>query len=203
VSQRVRIFAMAGFVALLAVCGGFLLLSRGQGSTSATVNVIKPLHPVKHHVRPTAKTMPRKATVVPKKKARPAHAKKRKVVTPAVIDGMPGTLALALHTNEVVVVALYAPRSSVDALAMAEARQGAGQAGAGFVALNVTNEKTAAPLTSLLTTGASAADRVLDDPAVLIFQRPRTLFVRLSGYTDRDTVAQAAINAAASPPAQS
>jgi len=198
VSQRVRILAVAAFVALLALCGGFLLLSGGQGSTGAAVKQIKPLHPVKHHVRSTA---PKKTTAVPKRKRRAVHAKTRKVVTPAVIDGMPGTLALALHTHEVVVVALYAPRSSVDALAMAEARQGAAQAGAGFVPLDVTNEKIAAPLTSLLTTGASAADRVLDDPAVLVFQRPRTLFVRLSGYTDRDTVAQAAINAAA--PAQS
>ncbi len=110
---------------------------------------------------------------------------------------MPGSLALELQTHEVVVVALYAPKSSIDALVLGEARQGAAAAGAGFVALNVTNEKIAAPLTSLLTTGASAADRVLDDPAVLVFQRPRMLFVRLSGYTDRDTVAQAATNAAA------
>ena len=196
---------MAGFVAVLALCGGFLLLTHGQGSTGATVTQIKPLHPVKRHVRSSVKATPKKvaAVAVAKKKARPTHARKRKVVTPAVIDGMPGTLALALTTHDVVVVALYAPHSSVDTLALAEARQGAAQAGAGFVALDVTNEKIAAPLTSLLTTGASAADRVLDDPAVLVFQRPRTLFVRLSGYTDRDTVAQAATNAAAAPPAQS
>ena len=130
-SQRVRILAVAAFVALLALCGGFLLLSGGQGSTGATVKQIKPLHPVKRHVRSTAKVTPKKAAVVHKKqKARPVHAKKRKVVTPAVIDGMPGTLALALQRYEVVVVSLYAPRSSVDAIAMAEARQGAGQAGA-------------------------------------------------------------------------
>jgi len=30
---------------------------------------------------------------------------------------------------------------------------------------------------------------------VLVFQRPRTLFVRLNGFADRDTVAQAAANA--------
>ena len=41
----------------------------------------------------------------------------------------------------------------------------------------------------------TAADRVLDGPAVLVFQRPRTLFVRLNGFADRDTVAQAAANA--------
>ena len=59
----------------------------------------------------------------------------------------------------------------------------------------MTSEKVAAPLTSLLTGGATPADRVLDDPAVLVFQSPKTLYVRLSGWTDRDTVAQAAENA--------
>jgi hypothetical protein len=196
VSQRVRILAVAAFVALLAVGGGFFLLGGGQGSPDAATQ-IKPLHPVKRHANKAKKT-----NAAPRKSRR-AHVKKR-TATVAVIDGMPAALALELQTHEVVVVALYAPRSSVDSIVMGEARQGAAQAGAGFVALNVTNEKIAAPLTSLLTTGASVADRVLDDPAVLVFQRPRTLFVRLSGYTDRDTVAQAAINAAAAPaPAQS
>ena len=59
----------------------------------------------------------------------------------------------------------------------------------------MSNERVAAPLTSLLTGGASAADRVLDDPAVLVFTRPKTLYVRLSGWNDRDTVAQAVENA--------
>ena len=33
---------------------------------------------------------------------------------------------------------------------------------------------------------------------MLVFQRPRTLFVRFNGFADRDTVAQAAANAASS-----
>jgi hypothetical protein len=172
-------------VVLLAVGGGLFLLSRGQGSGNAAVPVIKPLHPVKHHARSLAKA--------PAKKARKA----KKARTPSVIDGMPGVLAVALRGNPVVVVALYAPNSSVDAVAREEARQGAALAGAGFVALDVSNDKVAAPLTSLLTGAATAADRVLDDPAVLIFQQPKTLFVRFNGFTDRDTVAQAAENAAA------
>ena len=76
-----------------------------------------------------------------------------------------------------------------------EARQGAGISGAGFVALNIEDNRAAAPLTALLSGAATAADRVLDDPAVLVFKRPKTLFVRFNGYTDRDTVAQAAANA--------
>ena len=188
-TQRVRMFAAAGLVAVLALAGGLLFLSRGQSATPAAVKQIKPLHPVKHHRHAPARAKTKtKATT----KHRVAAAKK----LPAVIDGMPAALALALRSNSVVVVALYAPDSSVDAMARDETRQGAAAAGAGFVALDVSNEKVAAPLTSLLTGGATAADRVLDDPAVLVFQAPRTLFVRLNGWTDRDTVAQAATNAA-------
>jgi hypothetical protein len=178
-------------VVFLALGGGLLLLTRGQSSGNAAVPVIKPLHPVKKHAKSLAKATAKKA----KKATKAKRATARR--TPSVIDGMPGTLALALRRNPVVVVSLYAPKSSVDAVARDEARQGAALAGAGFVALNVANDKVAAPLTSLLTGAATAADRVLDDPAVLIFQQPKTLFVRFNGYTDRDTVAQAAVNAGA------
>jgi hypothetical protein len=195
-----RIFAAAGLVAVLALGGGFMLLGRGP-SEPAAAPVIKPLHPVKKH-RAAAKKAPlaarkakAKAKVVVKPKAKPAPKPRPKHV-PAVIDGMPSALALALRDGEpVVVAALYAPGSSVDELARAEAQAGARAAGVPFVALDVTSEKVAAPLTSLLTGGASAADRVLDDPAVLVFKSPKTLFVRLSGWNDRDTVAQAVANA--------
>jgi len=186
-------FAVAGLVAVLALAGGLLFLSRGQTATPAAP-VIKPLHPVKHPHTPARAKAKAKATTA-KAKAAPKHRAAAVKKLPAVIDGMPSALALALRSNSVVVVALYAPDSSVDAMARDEARQGAAAAGAGFVALDVSNERVAAPLTSLLTGGATAADRVLDDPAVLVFQAPRTLFVRLSGWNDRDTVAQAATNA--------
>ena len=165
---------------MLALGGGLLLLSRGQSSSSAAAPVIKPLHPVKHHLR-----------------SQTAAPKKAKARTPVVIDGMPGTLAVALRARPVVVVALYAPGAAVDLAARDEAQQGAALAGAGFVALDVSDNKVAAPLTALLTGAATAADRVLDDPAVLVFQAPKTLFVRFNGFTDRDTVAQAAENAGA------
>jgi len=198
-----RIFAAAGLVAVLALGGGFMLLGRGPSEPSAAP-VIKPLHPVKKHPAKNpaaakkaplaAKKAKPKAKVVAKPKAKPAPKPKQKHV-PAVIDGMPSALALALRGGPVVVAALYAPGSSVDELARGEAQAGARAAGVPFVALDVTSERVAAPLTSLLTGGASAADRVLDDPAVLVFKSPKTLFVRLSGWNDRDTVAQAVANA--------
>ena len=172
-------------MAFLALGGGLLLLTRGQSSGSAAVPVIKPLHPVK------------KQRAKKKSLAKASTKKAKKARTPVVIDGMPGTLAVALRSNPVVVAELYSPKSSVDATAREEARQGAALAGAAFVALDVSNDKVAAPLTALLTGAATAADRVLDDPAVLVFQAPKTLFVRFNGFTDRDTIAQAAVNAGA------
>ncbi|MGZ4256429.1 MAG: hypothetical protein ACXVRE_01535 [Gaiellaceae bacterium] len=197
-SLRARKFAAGGLVAVLALAGGYLFLGRGQSSTPAAVPVIKPLHPVgKHRALAASATKPKaKAKAKPAAKPKAPARPKKKRALPAVINGMPATLALALRSHSVVVVALYAPDSDVDKMAREEAQEGAAQAGAGFVALDVSNEKVAAPLTSLLTGGATAADRVLDDPAVLVFQAPSTLFVRLNGWTDRDTVAQAAANAA-------
>jgi hypothetical protein len=198
---------------MVALMGGFMLLGRGQSSSSAATPVIKPLHPVKKHVVKTAApkakapakkvvaTTPTKKVVVKTTvKTAPKHVTaakaKPKVHVPAVIDGMPSALALALRSHSVVVVSLYTPDASVDSMATDEARHGALAAHVGFVAFNVADEKIVSPLSSVLTGAPTPADRVLDGPAVLVFVRPKALFVRLNGFADRDTVAQAAANAA-------
>jgi hypothetical protein len=189
-SPRVRILSAAFGLAVLALAGGFLLLGH-QGSSSAAVRQIKPLHPVKK--KPAVAVASKKALA---SKVAVKHAAKPKRKRPAVIDGMPAGLALALRSHRVAVVSLYTPGASVDVMATAEARQGAALGGAGFVALSVADENVVSPLASLLTAARTPADRVLDGPAVLVFQRPHTLFVRLNGFADRETVAQAAVNAA-------
>jgi hypothetical protein len=185
-SPRVRILAAAGFAAMLALLGGFLLFGGGQSASSAAVPVIKPLHPVKKNVVAPAKA-PKKVAV--KAAVRP------KARVPAVIGGMPAALALSLRSHSVVVVSLYTPGASVDALATDEARHGALAAHVGFVSFDVADEKVVSPLSSLLTGAPTPADRVLDGPAALVFVRPNRLFVRFNGFADRDTVAQAALNA--------
>ena len=191
-SPRVRILAAALFLAVAALAAGFLLLGRSPSSSQAAVKTIKPLHPVKTPAKKAAKQPVKVAAKPVRRVAKP----KVPATRPAVIDGMPASLAHALALHDVVVVSLYAPRSAVDALATDEAKHGAALAGVGFVAFNVSDEKIVSPLTSLLTGAQTAADRVLDGPAVLVFLRPRTLFVRFNGFADRDTVAQAAANAA-------
>ena len=190
-SPRLRILGAVA-VALLALAGGYLLLGGSTGSSTAAVETIKPLHPVKKHVVATKK-QPAPAA---KKVTTAVKAKPKRKPAPAVIDGMPATLALALRSHRVVVVSLYTPGASVDAMATEEAKHGAALAGAGFVSFNVADDKVVAPLSSLLTAAPTPADRVLDGPAVLVFERPSSLFVRFNGFADRDTVAQAAANAA-------
>jgi hypothetical protein len=193
-SPRVRILAAASVLAVLALAGGFLLLGRSSTSNAA-VEAIKPLHPVKKKAAAPAKKPAQKvaAKIMVKHAAKAKPARK----LPAVINGMPAALARALRSHGVVIVSLYTPGASVDAMATEEARHGATLAGAGFVAFSVGDEKVVSPLASLLTGAPTAADRVLDGPAVLVFHRPSSLFVRFNGFTDRDTVAQAAVNAAA------
>jgi len=198
-SPRVRILAAAIFLAVAALAAGFMLLGGNPSSSQAAVKTIEPLHPVskaaKKAVKPKAKVPAKPAKKLAPRPVKKA-AKPKLAAGPAVIDGMPAALAHAFASHAVVVVSLYAPRSSVDAMATDEAKHGAALAGAGFVAFSVANERVVSPLTSLLTGAQTAADRVLDGPAVLVFQRPRTLFVRFNGFADRDTVAQAAANAA-------
>ena len=99
-------------------------------------------------------------------------------------DRVPRALTNALARHDVVVVAWFAP---LDAAAMAAARTGAQQAGAGFVRVNVMTEPTAI---------AFAEDHGgLESPAVFVFTRGPKLRTRLPGTPDRDVVAQAAANA--------
>ena len=57
----------------------------------------------------------------------------------------------------------------------------------GFLAINVFNEPQVRPLTQLL--------GELPSPSLLVYNRPNTLYVRIDGFSDRQTVAQAAVNA--------
>ena len=193
-NSRARVFALCGLVAMFALLGGVLFLHHGP-SASQAAPVIKPLHPVKKHLR-------RHVAPAKTKKAAKPVAKKAPKKQPAVVDGMPRALADALARHAVVVLSLVAPDSAVDDMAEREAEAGADQADAGFVSISVTNDKAVTALTALVATSQTPTDRLLDDPALLVFQRPNKLFVRFNGYVDAQTVAQAAVNAAPEPVVQ-
>jgi len=201
-SPQLRIFALVG--ALAAVGAALAMFTLGRGSAEpiaaapAAPKAAQPAAPTK----PAASKTPVSKTAVPKAAAAkpvapPAKAAAKPKPRPAAAappknpplapSGFPAAVDAALRSHEVVVVSLYVPGARVDQLAIDEARAGAALGGAGFVALNVLEEKTAKPLLAKLGT--------LEDPSLLVVKRPGVVALRMSGFVDRDTVAQAAANA--------
>ena len=85
------------------------------------------------------------------------------------------------------VVSLVVPGSAIDELAAGEAKAGAKLGGAGYLALNVLNERVAHALLAKLD-GPK-------EPSVLV-KHSGEVALALEGFVDRETVAQAAANAA-------
>ncbi len=170
----------------------------GRHSTPATAPPIV----IKHHPfgpgaakhRTTTRTpVVARTTAKPTVSKAPAVRVRHAVVRPAVdraalAAGLPLSIARALAQHSVVVVELYDPQSEVDGIAYGEAQAGAQAAGVGFLSLSVLGHDV-----SKLT---QKFGEVLPDPGVLVYARPATLALRLGGFVDRDTVAQAATNAA-------
>jgi hypothetical protein len=148
--------------------------------------VAKATAPARPKAKVKAPAKPKVAPVpaAPVRKPNPVGVRKG---DPVDSHGLPIVLSRALARNPVTVVALYDPRAELDELALAEARAGAADANVGFLAINVFNEPEVRPLTQLL--------GVLTSPSLLVYKRPNTLFVRIDGFSDRQTVAQAAANA--------
>jgi hypothetical protein len=189
-SPRLSVVAPVAGLCVLALGAGFFFMSRGQESSQAASGLSS--QQLVQRAAANRKTVsPKKAAATattPKRSVAPKPKPKPKRIDHTLNAGLPSTISSAFWGRKVVVVALYAPDVPLDEMAVAEARAGASAAGVGFVALNVLQESQARPLTKLL--------GVLEDPGVLVFRRPGDLFLRLSGYADQQTVAQAARNAA-------
>ena len=200
-SPPVRYAALLGLLAAVLIGGGMTMLGHG-GSTGSTAPQVIKHHPfgpgVKHQAaptvpkkqaamptHPTSTAKPKGAQAAPRVKAPPQPSA---AVQAALAAGLPAPVARALGEHPVVVVSLYNPYSQVDGIAFAEARAGAQLAGVGFVPLNVLSQTQVEKLTEQL--------GLLPDPGLLVYRRPATLVVRISGFADKETVAQAAQNAA-------
>ena len=192
-SPPVRYAALLGLLFAVLAAGGMLVMGHG-GKAVATPHVIK-----HHPFGPGAKT---KTGVVPKTHSTKAGKAKAKATVPAapkaperpsvviaaLAAGLPAPIANALGRHQTVVVSLYNPYSKVDGISFAEARAGARLAGVGFVPLSVLSEAQIGNLTQML--------GLLPDPGLLVYIRPGTLVAKISGFADKETVAQAAQNAA-------
>ena len=176
---RARPLVVLLFLFVAAAAAALLVLQRqhtgDSGSSSAKPAVTA------HRLRSKPAPAHRSASARPKPKPKP-----KKVVAPT--DQLPRAIRLALAADRVVVVALYDPRAKIDGTAMREARAGAEKAGSSFVPVDVRDNGDVDSL--------NAKYGVLQDPAVLVLRPPGSLVVRIDGFADRETVAQAALNAA-------
>jgi hypothetical protein len=182
-SPPVRYAALLGLLAAVLIGGGTTMLGSGE-DTEAVPHAINP-HPFGKKKPAAAAAKPKTPTPAapPVRKAPPRPSL---AVTAALEAGLPAPLARAFGRHQVVVVSLYNPYSQVDGIAFAEARAGAQLAGVGFVPLNVLSKAEVGKLTEQL--------GLLPNPGLLIYVRPATLVARISGFADKETVAQAAQN---------
>jgi hypothetical protein len=194
-SPPIRYAALAALLAAVLIGSGLTMMGHGESAVATP-------HVIKHHPFGPGVKKPAKAAVAPKKhSAKAAKAKatptapaapkapvQPSAVIAALAAGLPNVIATALGRHQTVVVALYNPYSQVDGIAFAEARAGAKLAGVGFVPLNVLSGAQVGKLTQML--------GLLPDPGLLVYIRPGTLVARISGFADKETVAQAAQNAA-------
>jgi hypothetical protein len=192
-SPPIRYAALCALLASVVIGGGLMMLGQKSERAVATPHVINK-HPfgVKKHATTTTKKTTPAATTKPKPQAvqaTPAKAPEQpSAVIAALAAGMPAPIAKALGKHPIVVVSLYNPYSEVDGIAFAEARAGAQMAKVGFLPLSVLSQAQVGKLTEQL--------GLLPDPGLLVYARPGNLVARISGFADKETVAQAAQNAA-------
>ena len=170
-SPPIRIFAFVGVLAALGLAVFFFVMGRSAAeSTTDTPLVTQPV---------TLSTQPATPATPPAKPVRP----RADALPPS---GFPLPVHRALRRNRVVVVAVYMPGASVDAVVRAEAKAGARSGGAAYVPLSALSGRLMEPLV--------AKTGVLPNPAVVVVKRPGVVTATL-GVTDRQTVAQAVVQA--------
>jgi hypothetical protein len=200
VSAPTKVFALVGILAALVIGGGMMFMGRGTSDEAAPPIVIPSKKAGLLDAPAAAKRVAAKASeaaknagkVTPAVKAKPAAKPKPAVKAPVRLiaaNGLPSRLVAQLESHDVVIVALWGSGGKIDAMSRDEAAAGASAARAGFVPIDVIkNSREAEALTLKL-------GFVLRAPAVLVFKNPDTLANTLDGFRDRETVAQAALDA--------
>ena len=193
-SPQIKILALVGLLAALGLAASMMLFGHSSTktqTTAATTHAVTAAHPAKPTAKPTKAHTPTKPAVkhhaVVRHHAKP---KPRAFHGNPVYANLPQVLQWQLAHHKVVVVSIYNPHSDVDAISVAEAHEGAVAAKAGFLLVSVLDNKVAGILTALLPGGG-----LLPDPGVLVYRAPGDVALRLDGFADRDSVAQAAVNA--------
>ena len=144
ISQPVRIAALLGLAAALALGGALMVL--GRHTTSPTAPVVPKQHPRTAVIAPSAPAQSEPSVKPATKPAAPVSTRPAAEVA-ALKAGLPLPLAEALGRHPVVVVEITDPQSELDSIALAEAQAGAATARAGFVSLNVLSKAEIGKLT--------------------------------------------------------
>jgi hypothetical protein len=166
---RARPLIVLLLLVVVAACVGLFVVARSRKANDS------------HASAPaTATAHKAKATPHPKAKLKPAPK------APTLADRLPAPIRSALAAHNVVVVSVYDPSAKTEGTAMREAQAGAEQAGSSFVSVDVRKDDLAS---------LNALYGVQQDPAVLVLGPSGSLVTRLDGFADRETVAQAAVNA--------
>jgi hypothetical protein len=166
---RIAVIALAvlivAFAALMIVRSGLL------GGTSSDATTAAPSLPRPSPAQTSTPTRKPAATKV------------------VLLPGLPSQIAARLRYSKVVVVSVYSGTSAPDRAAVALARKGARAAGAGFTAVNVSNDKSAGSMSGFVGPVTS--------PSMLVVKRPGKIVTQIDGSVDPAVVAQAAHNAGA------
>jgi len=172
---------IAGLLAAAAVALGMLTLSR-QAADSSGDAAPAPLVTHTTHATPVPVAAKPVAKPKPKPRVNPSFRAARAA-------GLPKAVAEQFAARPVVVVTLFSSESDVDELAQGEAKAGAELAAAGYAGVDVAKEGASGAITKVF--------GVLPLPTTLVLVRPSYTqpYVRLDGFADRETVAQAAANA--------
>jgi len=168
-TSRVPRAALIGIVVLVAAFALLMVVRAGVfGSSSSTSSTVAPT--TAPATTPAKHTTPAKPAVV-------------------LLPGLPTQVAHALRYSKVVVVSLYSGSANGDRQTVAAVREGARAAGAGFVAVNVTDDRKAGDVASFA--GA------VSSPAMLVVARPGRIVATMEGNVDTAVAMQAAHNAGA------
>ena len=191
---RARMFLLVSLLVLAGAVAAFMAYQRmhdSSGGSSSTATPQSPVTKPPSHAstpKPAAAAHKPATKIAPVTKPKPHAAAAAKPKHAAPPNQLPLPIRRALAHDRIVVVALYDPGAKIDGAALDEARAGALLAGGSFVRINVRTNAV---------DSLNARYGAVQDPAVIVLRPPGVLVVRIDGFADRDTVAQAALNAAA------
>lgn len=175
-------------LAAVALALGFVTLAMNQTASQAAPKTILPLK-ARHHATAVRRTADAASTGV-KAKGKP-KAKPDPNFVAALQAGLPRSVARALAKRPVVVVQLTSKSDPVAQLAAGEAKAGADDANAAYVAVNVDGDGGDVEVLT------RALGQLPTAPAALIYIRPAKLVTTLPNFNDRTVVEQAVVSAKA------